>query len=63
MPAEQTRTLYCLVYGDPTPSEVTVPDNAKIDYLKEAIREKKALRDVDASSLVLWRVRIFYRPA
>jgi len=63
MPGKQTRTLWCLVYGDSAPFEVTVPDNAKIDYLKEAVREKKILRDVNASSLVIWQVRIFYRPA
>jgi len=63
MPGEQTRTLWCLVDHDPTPFEVTVSDSVKIDLLKDAIKEKKVLRDVDASSLMLWQVRIFYRPA
>jgi hypothetical protein len=63
MPGEQTRTLWCLVDHDLAPFEVTVSDSVKIDLLKDAIKEKKVLHDVDASSLMLWQVRIFYRPA
>jgi len=63
MPGEQTRTLRCLVDHDPAPFGVTVYDSVNIDHLKDAIKEKKVLRDVDASSLMLWQVRIFYRPA
>jgi Crinkler effector protein N-terminal domain len=63
MPGEP-RTLWCLV-GDHVPFDVTVYDGNKATHLKEAIKErnKKVFGDEDASSLVLWQVRIFYRPA
>jgi hypothetical protein len=54
MPGEHTHTLWCLVDHDPAPFEVTVSDSVKIDLLKDAIKEKKVLHDVDASSLMLW---------
>jgi Crinkler effector protein N-terminal domain len=65
MPGEQTRTLWCLVDGDYSPFDVTVYDNHNINRLKESIKEKKnqLLFKEDASSLELWKVRIFYIPA
>ena len=62
MPGEQTRTLWCLVEGDHAPFDVIVYDNHNINYLKECIKEKKKqlLSKDDASSLELWKVRIFY---
>ena len=65
MAGERTHKLWCLVEHDHAPFEVIVYDSTKIDGLKEAIKEKKskALGDEDASSLELWKVRIFYGPA
>ena len=63
MPGKETRTLWCLVYDDPAPFEVIVYDSDKVSQLKEDIKDKKVLRDVSASSLVLWQVRVFYRTA
>jgi len=63
MPGEQTRKLWCLLNHDPAPFAVIVNDSTKINHLKEAIKKKNGLRDVGAPKLILWQVRIFYRPA
>ncbi|KAM6495199.1 hypothetical protein JOM56_009822 [Amanita muscaria] len=59
MGEEETRTLWCLVHGDPDPFEVTVVlGSVNIISLKEAIwfKRKNDLHDVDASRLVLWKM-------
>jgi hypothetical protein len=38
---------------------VTAPGTANIDRLKELVREKGALRNVDARDLDLWKVKTF----
>ena len=65
IPGEQTRTPWCLVDSVHARFYVTVYDNHNINRLKESIKEKKSqlLFKVDASSLELWKVRIFYIPA
>ena len=54
--------LWGLVDGDATPFElpsITVHSCATVGHLKKWIKEKKALHDVNASSLEVWQVRIF----
>ena len=64
MDGEDIRTLWCFIDSDTAPFQITVHADVNIDHLKKDIKVKtgKGLRDVAASSLVLWQVRIFYRP-
>jgi hypothetical protein len=53
------RELWCLIKGDSTAFRVTPLGKASIDELKDLVWEKRknsALRNVDATDLVLWKV-------
>jgi hypothetical protein len=55
------RTLWCLIESNPSPFEVTAPANASVDHLKRLVQKERkngALRNVDASDLVLWKVGV-----
>ena len=54
--------LWCLIEGDSMPFKVTAPVNANINRLKELVRDD-ALRNVDASDLVLLKVCMLYNLA
>ena len=57
---ESSFELSCLVKGDSSVFDVKVSALMKVSALKELIHEKKdkgILRDVNASDLVLWKVR------
>ena len=59
---DAAHTFWCLIQGDSAPFQVTAPVNASIDHLKELVhvkRKKGALRNVDASDLILWKVGIY----
>ena len=61
--ANDTRVLFCLIQGETNPFRVTVSTGQGIFFLKEVIQEERknrALRDVDAVDLVLWKVRHFH---
>ena len=60
MPAEDIRTLWCLVDGDPAPFQVSVDVRVNIDLLKKEIKRKKVLHDLDAPRITVWKVRISY---
>jgi len=62
MLGEDFLTLWCVVDGDPAPLKIPVHRDADIADLKKAIKGEKVLNHVSASNLVLWKVRIFYRP-
>jgi len=53
--------LWCLIEGTTTPFSVTASPDVDIDELKKMIQgEKKNLfQRVDASDLILWKVRYF----
>jgi hypothetical protein len=56
-------TLWCVVDGDYVPFRISVHGKGDITNLKETIKAQKenALRGFDASSLVVWMVRIFHK--
>jgi hypothetical protein len=54
-----TRTLWCIVEGQSTPFEVTVPSDATIGQLKKKVHQEKhklTFREVDPADLVLLQV-------
>ncbi|KAF8636448.1 hypothetical protein AX14_010429 [Amanita brunnescens Koide BX004] len=55
--------LWCVVDGDYVPFRISVHGKGDITNLKETIKAQKenALRGFDASSLVVWMVRIFHK--
>ena len=56
----EIRTLWCAVYGSSIVFKISVHPHADVDDLKGKIQEKKgALRDHDASKLVLWKVSFY----
>ena len=59
------RRLWCLVDGDPAPTQVIVDlhSSPNVDYLKDCIKSKNALHGVRTSHVVLWQVSVFYRLA
>ena len=62
MPTAELCQLWCLVEGEPTSDLFRVVANVgeSIYQLKKLIQgEKKDLCDMDASRLVLWKVRMF----
>jgi hypothetical protein len=63
MPGEERRTLWCLIEGNPQaiPFDINVGAHFKINHLKKTIKNDRSL-DVDLT-LVLSKVRIFYRLA
>jgi len=63
MDGEDIRTLWYIIDGDSAPFQTILHADDNILHLKKQIKEEKVLRDVDASSLELWKVRIFHRPA
>jgi len=67
MAGEEICTLWFVIDGDFTPFQITVHVDVNINNLKEdiGVEKKIFLCDVNTSSysLVLWKVRIFYRPA
>ena len=56
-----TYTLWCLIEGYKTLFKVMIPINSDIDDLRKEIKEKKSnlFQEVDASDLILWKVRYF----
>jgi Crinkler effector protein N-terminal domain len=61
---EHPLVLWCIIDGESTPFDVTVPGNTNINQLKERIYQnnKYTFRDIDAKNLDLWKVGSFYRP-
>lgn len=56
---DEARTLWCLIEGESTPFKVMAHLNTDINDLKKVVREERkngALRNVDASDLILWKV-------
>jgi hypothetical protein len=51
-------TFWCLVEGDDTPFPITAALTTPIGVLKEWIKEKGVLSSVDATDLILWKVRM-----
>ena len=54
-----TRTLCCLIDGDSTPFDVTVPITRNVSDLNRLIWEEKGkgvLHDLNAADLTLWKV-------
>ena len=59
MSDDAARTLWCLIESESAPFQVTAPVYASIYDLKVLVHEKcknGALRNVDASDLILWKV-------
>jgi crinkler effector protein len=56
-----TYSLWCPIEGDKTPFKVMIPINSDIYDLKEEIKKERSnfLQKVDASDLILWKVRYF----
>ena len=58
-----TLSLNCLLLDDDSTKVFTVkvPESDNVSILKELIKEKKArhLAHLDASDLILWKVRLF----
>ena len=62
MPDDQVRVLIGLVEGHSAVFQVKVPSNKSVLYLMKLVWEEKkkgALRDVDASDLILLKVSTF----
>ena len=59
--SDTSYNLWCFVQGDDEAFSVTVPSDMLISDLKGRIKAKKenTLRSVDASNLILWKVRYF----
>ena len=60
------RVLLCLIEGDSTVFQVKATANENVLDLKKLIHQEKdkgILRSVNASDLVLWKVRTFQRSA
>jgi len=63
--ADTAHELWCLIEGTttptPTPFSIDISPGASIDKLKDMIKEKKKnlFQRVDASDLILWKVRYF----
>ena len=55
-----TRTFWCAMRDSPDPFKISVHPDADVYDLKGIIREKNALRDYNASKLVLWKVFFYY---
>jgi hypothetical protein len=56
-------SFWCIIDGESEPFSVVVDVDGNLDDLKRAIKsEKNALKVVDTSSIVSWKVRIFWRP-
>ncbi|KIL56101.1 hypothetical protein M378DRAFT_540176 [Amanita muscaria Koide BX008] len=52
-------TFWCAVYGSSIPFDISVHVNANVNDLKrDIIRQEIALRDIDYSSLVLWKLNV-----
>jgi Crinkler effector protein N-terminal domain len=53
--------LWCVINGESTPFDVTVPANSNISQLKERIHQKNknTFSDIDAKNLDLWKVGSF----
>jgi Crinkler effector protein N-terminal domain len=59
MSQDELCELWCLMEGETSPFFVTAGVNWKMERLKKAIKkEKRDLRDLDTSYIVLWKVRI-----
>ncbi|KAF8333265.1 hypothetical protein F5887DRAFT_994782 [Amanita rubescens] len=60
MSSEESRTLWCLVEGDPRPYDVfDIPIDASVARLKAKIKERiECLRDTDADSLKLLKLNV-----
>jgi hypothetical protein len=56
------RFLWCFILDDAAPFQIAMSVNSNIDNLKDTIKLKQQpkLDLFPASSLVLWRVSIFY---
>jgi hypothetical protein len=55
------RMLWCLVEGKSTLFQVDTPSSDNINQLKNLVhkgKDKGILRDVNATDLVVWKVRI-----
>ena len=62
MPGGDLLALWCVVHGNPVPFRVFVDPDVDVEFLKEEIRKKKkALRNHDATDLVLWKVSVYLR--
>ena len=60
MSGDQSRTLWCLVYGDSAPFKIVAPVNIDVDDLKKLVLEEVKQGDlinVNAKDLTLWKVR------
>ena len=60
--ANDTRVLFCLIQGETQLFKVTVSTGEDIYFLKKGIQERRknrALCNVDARDLVLWKVSHF----
>ena len=56
-----TRTFWCAVNGSSGPPfDISVHVDVNVNGLKKEIKTEMALRDVAASSLVLWKVYYYY---
>jgi hypothetical protein len=61
MLGENTRSLWCIVDGDPNPFEIVVTPSHKTNQLQEEVKLRKVLHNIDASSLKIWKVRTVNR--
>jgi len=63
IPEGECRKLWYVVHGDipPRPSKVPTYTGHEIEALQEAINLQR--RDIPVSDMVLWKVRLPYRPA
>ena len=59
--SDTSYNLWCFLQGDHEAFSVTVPSDMLISNLKKRIKVEKenTLRTVDASDLILWKVRYF----
>jgi crinkler effector protein len=60
-PKMSTYSLWCLIEGEKDLFKVMIPINSDVYDLKEEIKKTQSnfLQKVDASGLILWKVRYF----
>ena len=61
MLGENMLTFWCFFDGDPqaAPLEMTVPASDNVGRLKKRIKNEKGLSDLEVTSIVLWKVRMY----
>ncbi|PVF98299.1 hypothetical protein CPB86DRAFT_733261 [Serendipita vermifera] len=61
-PQPETYTLFCTLEGEQSPFPIKIANNETVGVFKEAIKDKNpnTLANIDARSLVLYRIDIIY---